>query len=102
MRVWENEADDIVILLVLRSNRKSQESEASAGFQHNSVSPFGSIHTFPIIMAANISKVAPAFIWMGGGHTDLKLGMSLTDVQHELKPIVADVSDPREESDRWD
>jgi hypothetical protein len=34
--------------------------------------------------------------WMGGGHVHLKLGMSVSDFCAALKPMIANVSHPRD------
>jgi hypothetical protein len=37
------------------------------------------------------------FVWMGGGHVHLKLGLSIDELVRKTNAIVADVSDPRAE-----
>jgi hypothetical protein len=55
----------------------------------------------PIIAAAAVfgSGTAPSpsfpIAWMGGGHPDLKLGCTPAHFVKALKPLVADISDPR-------
>ena len=74
----------------------SDESIKLTGYGHNGVSPFGMLNsTIPIIVCASITKIRPQFIWMGGGHTDWKLGLSVSEFVKGLNAIVLDVSEPR-------
>ena len=66
-----------------------------AGFQHNAVSPLGLLTPLPVIIAEAISKLDSPYIWMGGGHVNLKLGCLFGHLARALKPLVADISDPR-------
>jgi hypothetical protein len=51
--------------------------------------------TIPIVLCASITKIRPQFIWMGGGHPDWKLGVSVSEFIEGLNAIVLDVSEPR-------
>jgi len=76
---------------------------ALAGFRHNGVSPFGLVDPkkLPLIAAAAVfgddvrSSGSCPIVWMGGGHPDLKLGCTPTHFIKALRPVVADISDPR-------
>lgn len=71
-------------------------SEKLTGYGHNGVSPFGMLEkSIPIIICKSILSVRPMFIWMGGGHKDLKLGMAVSEFVNALDAIVLDVSEPR-------
>jgi hypothetical protein len=73
--------------------------------KHNAVSPFGILEPQSIALVASSaifesdssppSGQVPSFIWMGGGHPDLKLGCSTHHFIKALNPIVADISEPR-------
>ncbi|KAJ1457935.1 hypothetical protein M885DRAFT_514452 [Pelagophyceae sp. CCMP2097] len=72
--------------------------ENLAGFQHNAVTPFGMLDSrVPVVLAQAASE--EAFLWMGGGHPELKLGSSSADFQKHFSPLVLDVSDPRPKGD---
>ena len=74
----------------------SDDNDRLTGYVHNSVTPFGlRDEKVPIVLAADVAKVRPAFMWMGGGHVDLKLGMAVEEFVKGTDAIVADVSDPR-------
>jgi prolyl-tRNA editing enzyme YbaK/EbsC (Cys-tRNA(Pro) deacylase) len=73
----------------------SQDNDSLTGYRHNSVTPFGLLEDVPVLMASAIRDVKPAFIFMGGGHVDLKLGMAVEEFVQGTNAIVADVSDPR-------
>jgi prolyl-tRNA editing enzyme YbaK/EbsC (Cys-tRNA(Pro) deacylase) len=66
-----------------------------AGFKHNAVSPLGLLTSLPVVIAQAISELSSPFIWMGGGHVNLKLGCTFGHLARALQPIVADISDPR-------
>lgn len=74
---------------------KEEDNDKVTGYSHNSVTPFGLLKKVPVILAKAVMDVKPAFIWMGGGHVDLKLGMSVEDFARGTNAIVLDVSDPR-------
>lgn len=43
------------------------------------MSPFGLCSKIPVILDKSIANLETPFFWMGGGHPDLKLGMSVDD-----------------------
>lgn len=74
----------------------SEDNDRLTGYVHNSVTPFGVVDDkVPIVLASVIKDVRPAFVYMGGGHVDLKLGMAVEDFVKGTSAIVADVSDAR-------
>ncbi|EED96718.1 predicted protein [Thalassiosira pseudonana CCMP1335] len=71
-------------------------SEQLTGYGHNGVSPFGMLEaSIPIVVCKSILSVRPKFIWMGGGHKDLKLGLAVSEFVSGVDAIVLDVSEPR-------
>lgn len=71
-------------------------SEKLTGYGHNGVSPFGMLDaSIPVIVCKSVLNVRPKFVWMGGGHKDLKLGMAVSEFVNALNAIVLDVSEPR-------
>lgn len=69
------------------------DNDRLTGFSFNSVTPFGLKEKVPIVLT---SAVVPLnFLWMGGGHVHLKLGMAVSDFIKAINPIVADISQPR-------
>ena len=71
-------------------------SEKLTGYGHNAVSPFGLVDSsIPIVLCKSILRLRPNFIWMGGGHKDLKLGMAVTEFVKAVEAIILDVSEPR-------
>lgn len=80
----------------------SEEDNAKiTGYDNNAVVPFGMLSSsssnVPIFLSAPI--VPLRYFWMGGGHVHLKLRMTVADFQKALKPIVADISQPRSSND---
>lgn len=75
----------------------SEEDNARlTGYSHNAVTPFGMLVDVPIIFSkAILDSDMTQFIWMGGGHTCLKLGLSVSDFILSKEPLVLDVTDPR-------
>lgn len=71
-------------------------SEKLTGYSHNGVSPFGMLdRTIPIIVSKSVLDVKPRFIWMGGGHKELKLGMAVSEFVNAVDAIVLDISESR-------
>ena len=76
----------------------SEEDNARlSGFTHNAVTPFGMLENVPVILAKAISdnENMTQFIWMGGGHVQLKVGMSVKEFVDAKQALVLDVTDPR-------
>eukprot|EP00586_Coscinodiscus_wailesii_P021127 CAMPEP_0172499168 /NCGR_PEP_ID=MMETSP1066-20121228/123111_1 /TAXON_ID=671091 /ORGANISM="Coscinodiscus wailesii, Strain CCMP2513" /LENGTH=264 /DNA_ID=CAMNT_0013272769 /DNA_START=75 /DNA_END=869 /DNA_ORIENTATION=- len=75
-----------------------EDNTRLTGYEHNSVTPFGLLRgdIVPVILARSVLDVRPQFIWMGGGHVDLKLGLSVAEFVRGVDAIVADVSDARQ------
>ena len=74
----------------------SEDNDKVTGYKHNSVTPFGLLDTsVPVILSKAIVEQVknPAFIWMGGGHVDLKLGMAVCEFVTAMDALVLDVSD---------
>uniref|UniRef100_A0A7S1FL94 YbaK/aminoacyl-tRNA synthetase-associated domain-containing protein n=1 Tax=Corethron hystrix TaxID=216773 RepID=A0A7S1FL94_9STRA len=62
------------------------------GYPHNAVTPFGIDPSVPIIFASAIMQTVPNFVWMGGGHQHLKLGIAVNDFICATDAIVIDVT----------
>lgn len=74
-----------------------EDNDRLTGFSFNSVTPFGLLQEIPIILTDAVIPLN--FLWMGGGHVHLKLGMSVSDFLRATNPIVADISQPRSGGD---
>jgi prolyl-tRNA editing enzyme YbaK/EbsC (Cys-tRNA(Pro) deacylase) len=74
-----------------------EDNDRLTGFSFNSVTPFGLLENIPIVLTAAVIPLT--FLWMGGGHVHLKLGMSVSDFLRVTNPIVADISQPRSGGD---
>ena len=59
------------------------------------MSPFGLATDVPIVLDEAVTKLDVPFFWMGGGHVDLKLGMSVQDFVKATHCAVLDVSEAR-------
>ena len=70
-------------------------SDALSGFIHNGVTPFGMLHDVPIVICKNCLDVQPAYLFMGGGKVDVKLGISAADFVRSTNAIVGKVSSLR-------
>ena len=73
----------------------SETSLALSGFPHNAVTPFALATPIPIILSKACLALEPAYIWMGGGKVDVKLGMPISQFLQASNALIADVSDPR-------
>jgi prolyl-tRNA editing enzyme YbaK/EbsC (Cys-tRNA(Pro) deacylase) len=74
-----------------------EDNDRLTGFSFNSVTPFGLLEKIPIVLTAAVIPLN--FLWMGGGHVHLKLGMSVVDFLRVTNSIVADISQPRSGGD---
>jgi hypothetical protein len=71
----------------------TEDNDRLTGFSHNSVSPFGLLHTIPILLADAVLPLN--YIWMGGGGVHVKLRVGVSDFIRAVNPIVGDISRPR-------
>jgi len=67
------------------------------GFTKGAVTPFGLLSNIPIVLTDKVMSIHPSYIWMGGGHIHLKLGIAIKDFVDKLNPIVGDVAEMRED-----
>jgi prolyl-tRNA editing enzyme YbaK/EbsC (Cys-tRNA(Pro) deacylase) len=51
--------------------------------------------SIPIVVCKSILDVRPKFIYMGGGHEDLNLGMAVSEFVDAVDAIVLDINEPR-------
>ena len=57
-----------------------QDSNNLTGYIHNAVTPFFmNDDKMMIILSEDVTKLEPAYIWLGGGRTSLKIGLSVKD-----------------------
>jgi prolyl-tRNA editing enzyme YbaK/EbsC (Cys-tRNA(Pro) deacylase) len=77
-------------------------AQTLTGYGHNGVSPFGIPTTtttssnIPIILSKSIiTNAQPRYIYVGGGHSDWKLGLAVSEFVQALNVLVLDISDPR-------
>ena len=75
----------------------SEDNDRITGYKFNSVTPFGLKEKVMIVLSSEI--VPYSFFWMGGGHVNLKLGMSVTEFQKLGNVKVMELSEPRSSSD---
>jgi len=72
-----------------------EDNDRLTGYRYNSVTPFGLAKPDEICLVLSQAVVPRQFIWMGGGHVHLKLGVTVSDFCRALNPIVASISQPR-------
>lgn len=83
-------------------NFQLAEEETSlklSGFIHNAVTPFGMHTKMPVIICKACTFLTPAFVWLGGGAVDVKLGITVSDMVSAANALIADISDPRDQND---
>eukprot|EP00928_Gymnodinium_smaydae_P073656 TRINITY_DN56819_c0_g1_i2.p1 TRINITY_DN56819_c0_g1~~TRINITY_DN56819_c0_g1_i2.p1 ORF type:complete len:275 (+),score=41.77 TRINITY_DN56819_c0_g1_i2:37-825(+) len=68
----------------------AEECQRLTGFGHNAVTPLGL--DFPVVMSDRIESLPGGCFWLGGGHKDLKLNLSVSDVKNVLGATVADIT----------
>lgn len=76
-----------------------ERSLALTGFGYNSVVPFGTAVPIPVILSDRITKLAPAYFWMGGGHADCKVRVDVDEFVSVVQPHVADITNPLTEEE---
>ena len=74
-------------------------SNSLGGFEHNAVSPFGLLTDLPIVICERCTNVKPAYLFMGAGRIDVKLGISVSDFLRSTQAIVGTVSVQRVQDD---
>ena len=56
------------------------------------MTPLGLASDIPIIMSDRISSLTPAFLWLGGGHKDVKFGCPVEQLLSATGATVADIT----------
>ncbi len=77
----------------------SAASQELTGFGHNAVAPIGTRQPIPIVMSDKITKLSPAYFWLGGGHADCKLRVDTNEFIHTVNPFVTDFTIPLAEEE---
>ena len=77
-----------------------EDNSKITGYDNNAVVPFGLLAPVPIFLSSPIVPLRS--FWMGGGHVNLKLRLTVADFCKALKPVVADISQPRAGNDPVD
>ncbi|XP_015900246.1 uncharacterized protein LOC107433473 [Ziziphus jujuba] len=62
------------------------------GYEHNAVTCIGMKTDIPVILDEAIAKLDPDFFWLGGGETDLKLGIKTSEFINFVKPFIVNCS----------
>lgn len=75
------------------------EAEKLTGVKSGAVAPFGAAMPIPVILSANILKLAPPHLYVGGGHVDCKCRLDVEEFVRVLDPIVATVTVPLTEEE---
>ncbi|KGN55874.1 uncharacterized protein LOC101218396 [Cucumis sativus] len=58
------------------------------GYEHNGVTCIGMKTDIPVILDEAIVKLNPDYFWLGGGETDLKLGIRTSEFINYVKPFI--------------
>lgn len=67
-------------------------SHQLTGYGHNAVTCVGMKTDIPVILDEAIAKLSPDFFWLGGGETDLKLGIRTSEFIEFAKPFIISCS----------
>lgn len=71
-----------------------EDNDRITGYQFNSVTPLGLNEDIPIILCSAVADLG--YFWMGGGHVQLKLGLSVSEFVDKVKNVkVMEASTPR-------
>ncbi|ELR24291.1 YbaK/proline-tRNA ligase associated domain containing protein [Acanthamoeba castellanii str. Neff] len=66
-------------------------SDQLTGFGKGAVCPVGMNTPIPVILSDRLTRLSPQFMWLGGGHIDVKLGCNVTEFITATKCYVADI-----------
>lgn len=72
---------------------KSVDVDRLTGSEFNGVCPIGNKVDIPIILSARLKNVPTAWMWVGGGEPDLKLGFPVHDFIKSSGCFVADIAE---------
>ena len=64
---------------------EEKDSVALTGYTHNAITPLLSRTDLPIILSHRIAELQPRFLWLGGGHIDVKAGVAVDDILSHFK-----------------
>lgn len=67
---------------------------ALTGFQHNGMCPIGMSQKVPVILSDRILELTPKYMWLGGGHKDVKLCVDVDEFVAKCNPFVANITAP--------
>jgi len=59
---------------------KSEDSERLTGYPRGAVCPFGTAERVPVLVSDKIKSLPGGVVWLGGGETDLKIGVRVDDL----------------------
>eukprot|EP00736_Rhodelphis_marinus_P008066 Rmarinus@m.24046 len=76
---------------------EEKEMQELSGYARNAVSPLGMRANVPMILSESILNVQPAFIWMGAGEVDLKVGVPIKEFVQLCSPLVGDICHSKSE-----
>eukprot|EP00931_Biecheleriopsis_adriatica_P099651 TRINITY_DN74307_c0_g1_i1.p1 TRINITY_DN74307_c0_g1~~TRINITY_DN74307_c0_g1_i1.p1 ORF type:complete len:251 (+),score=61.18 TRINITY_DN74307_c0_g1_i1:40-753(+) len=69
---------------------EGEECAKMTGFEHNAVTPLGL--NLPVVVSDKIASLPSGTMWLGGGHVDLKLRVSVAELQAVLGATVLDIT----------
>lgn len=70
----------------------ADQSERLTGFSNGAVSPAGMATNLPILLSEAIAKLTPPLFYLGAGHVDWKVALSVKGFIDNWNPIVVDFS----------
>ena len=70
-------------------------SNKLTGYYHNAITPFGMLTNIPVVICSRLLAINPAYIYVGGGEVDIKLGISIEELMNVFQPIIGRVSQLR-------
>lgn len=71
---------------------EEEDAKRLTGYSYNAITPVLMRTSMPVLLTAKALALQPAYIWMGGGELDLKLGLSVSEFLQVTKAHVVDVS----------
>ena len=69
------------------------------GFEHNGVTPFGSLTPLPIVVSRGVVDCGAQAIWLGGGEENVKARVFLAPLLRQSHVKILSITEPRPEEE---
>jgi prolyl-tRNA editing enzyme YbaK/EbsC (Cys-tRNA(Pro) deacylase) len=74
--------------------RVSDQGEKITGFSNGAFTVYGLSQPVTVVLSKKAAELSPPTLYLGGGHIDLKLEISVQEFIRTAQPIIADITNP--------